>query len=138
MRSPQYVLQMPGPSWPSFLAAFFTAAFFIGLTVKLYVPAFACGVIAVVMVIWWMWDTDPGPTKATVDIGGGLRLPTYVTGPASHSWWAMIVLLLVGGTMLSHFCSRTCSCGPSIQANGRRKGLRCAATLRQQRRPPST
>jgi cytochrome c oxidase subunit I+III len=97
---PQYVLQMPGPSWPSFLAAFFTAAFFIGLTVKLYVASVICGVIAVGMVIWWMWDTDPGPAAdEVVDIGGGQKLPTYVTGPISHSWWAMIVLLLVGGTL---------------------------------------
>jgi cytochrome c oxidase subunit I+III len=95
---PQYVLQMPGPSWPTVLAAVFTAAFFLGLTVKLYVPAFTCGVLAIVMVIWWMWDSDPGPSSPSVDIGGGLHLPTYVTGSMSHSYWAMIVLELVAGT----------------------------------------
>jgi cytochrome c oxidase subunit I+III len=95
---PQYVLQMPGPSWPTVIAALFTAAFFIGLTIKLYVPAFVCGGLAVVSVIWWMWSTDPGPAPETVDIGGGLKLPTYVTGSMSHSWWAMIVLMLVAGT----------------------------------------
>jgi cytochrome c oxidase subunit I+III len=94
---PQYVLQIPGPSWSHLLAAVFTAAFFLLLTVKLVTVAIVCGVLAVGFVIRWMWDTDPGP-KGEVEIGGGLRLPTYVTGPSSHSWWAMIVLMLVAGT----------------------------------------
>jgi cytochrome c oxidase subunit I+III len=94
---PQYVLQIPGPGWSHVLAAVFTAAFFLLLTVKLVTPAIVCGVLAVVFVLLWMWDTDPEP-KEDVDIGGGLRLPTYVSGPSSHSWWAMIVLMLVAGT----------------------------------------
>jgi hypothetical protein len=80
------------------LAAGFTAAFFLGLTVKLYVPAFMCGALAVACVLVWMWDTDHGPVRPSVDIGGGLRLPDYVTGPESHSWWATIVLIIVTGT----------------------------------------
>ena len=40
----------------------------------------------------------PRPVRPSVDIGGGLRLPVYVTGPESHSWWAMIVLIIVTGT----------------------------------------
>jgi cytochrome c oxidase subunit I+III len=51
----------------------------------------------VIFVLRWLWDTDPGP-KGEVDIGGGIRLPSYVTGPSSHSWWATVVLLLVAGT----------------------------------------
>jgi cytochrome c oxidase subunit I+III len=43
---------MPGPSWPTVLAAFGTAAFFLLLTVKLVVPALISGVFAVAMVIW--------------------------------------------------------------------------------------
>ena len=80
------------------LAALFTAAFFLGLTVQLYAPAVICGVLAVACVLVWMWDTDHGPVRPSVDIGGGLRLPVYVTGPESHSWWAMIVLIIVTGT----------------------------------------
>ncbi|MEZ5786044.1 MAG: cbb3-type cytochrome c oxidase subunit I [Xanthobacteraceae bacterium] len=98
---PQYILQMPGPSWPPVFAALFTAAFFLGLTVKLVGPAMACGVLAVACVIWWLWDTDPGPTHPPMDIGGGLRLPVYATGPVSHSWWAMVVLIMVGGALFT-------------------------------------
>lgn len=96
---PQYLVQMPGPSWPTVIAAFFTAAFFLLLTVKLVMPALICGTIAIAMVMLWLWDTDPGPNHPPVDIGGGLKLPVYATGTVSHSWWAMIVLLMVGGTL---------------------------------------
>jgi cytochrome c oxidase subunit I+III len=96
--APQYVLRLPGPGWTPLLAAIFTAAFFMLLTVKATLLALTCGVLAVVMVLIWMWDSDPQPVKA-VDIGGGLKLPTYASGSLSHSWWAMIVLLLVAGSL---------------------------------------
>jgi cytochrome c oxidase subunit I+III len=94
---PQYLMRLPGPAYAHFLAAVFTAAFFLALTVKLVWPAAVCGVIALGAVLWWMWDTDPGPTHPPVHIGGGIRLPVYVSGRDSHSWWAMIVLIVVCG-----------------------------------------
>jgi cytochrome c oxidase subunit I+III len=68
------------------------------LTVKAVVLALICGLLAVAMVLVWMWDSDPKPL-ADVDIGGGLKLSTYASGSLSHSWWAMIVLLLVAGSL---------------------------------------
>jgi cytochrome c oxidase subunit I+III len=97
--TPQYVLQVAGPSWRAFLAAVFTAAFFLLLTVKLVLPATVCGGLAVAMIIAWLWQTDPGPNHRPVDIGGGIMLPVYWVGPASHSWWAMVVLLLVAASL---------------------------------------
>ncbi|WEX75677.1 cytochrome c oxidase subunit I [Sinorhizobium numidicum] len=96
---PQYVIQMPGPGWPPFLAAIFTAAFFLLLTVKLVTIATICGVFAIIFCIVWGWGLDPGPSKGKIDVGAGIRLPTYMTGPASHSWWAMVVLMLVAGSL---------------------------------------
>ncbi|MFC7517580.1 cbb3-type cytochrome c oxidase subunit I [Herbaspirillum sp. GCM10030257] len=96
---PQYVLQMPGPGWSPVLAAFGTAGFFLLLTVKLVLPALVFGALAIVMVFKWLWTTDPDPSPAPVDIGGGIRLPVYMTGPSSHSWWAMVVLILVAASI---------------------------------------
>ena len=98
---PQYLLQVPGPSWMPPLAALFTAAFFLLLTVKLATIALICGVLAIVFLILWLWDTDPGHSHPPVAIGGGIELPVYATGPVSHSWWAMIVLILVAGTLFT-------------------------------------
>lgn len=41
---------------------------------------------------------DKGEDHPPQDIGGGWRVPVYVQGPESHSWWAVVVLLLVDGT----------------------------------------
>ncbi|WP_374471658.1 cbb3-type cytochrome c oxidase subunit I [Phenylobacterium sp.] len=94
---PQYVQSMPGPSAWHVLAAVFTAGFFLLLTVQAYWPGAISGVLAVGCVLRWLWETDRPMPAEEVDIGAGIRAPTYVTGPGSHGWWAMIVLLTVAG-----------------------------------------
>lgn len=96
---PQYVIRMPGPSWWPFLAAIFTAAFFLLLTVKMVYVASVCGVFAVLFCLLWTWELDLGPSKGEVEIGGGIKVPTYMAGPSSHSWWAMIVLMFVAASL---------------------------------------
>jgi cytochrome c oxidase subunit I+III len=98
---PQYVQVLPGWSFLPLVAGVGTAAFFLLLTVKLVVPAFVGGAIALAAMLKWMWETDRGATIPPVDIGGGLRLPVYAAGPVSHSWWAMVVLMLVDGTVFA-------------------------------------
>jgi cytochrome c oxidase subunit I+III len=97
--TPQYVLQMPPPGWSPFLAAVFTAAFFMLLTVKLAFIAALCALIAIASMVRWAWDLDPGPVRGPVDLGGGLRVPVHMSGPSSHSWWAMVVLILVAASI---------------------------------------
>ena len=96
---PQYVIQMPGPSWTQVAAALFTAACFLLLTIKVVVPALACGAAAIACMCVWVWQLDKGPGEGPVDIGGGLKLPTYMTGPHGHGWWAMGVLWIVAGSL---------------------------------------
>jgi cytochrome c oxidase subunit I+III len=92
---PEYVQIMPGPSvWPLF-SAVTTAGFFLMLTVEAYVPAIASGIISVLCVLRWMWDADKPVAAQQVDVGAGIMLPTYVTGPRTHGWWAMVILLIV-------------------------------------------
>jgi cytochrome c oxidase subunit I+III len=67
----------------------------------LVIPALICGVLAVAMVIAWVWALDPGPTYPPQDIGAGIKLPVYVTGPTSHAWWATVVFLLVDGALFA-------------------------------------
>ena len=92
---PQYLQIMPGPSvWP-LAAAVFTAAFFLLLTVQAYTPALLCLPLAILSVLRWLWATDRPVREATVDVGAGLMLPTYVTGRSTHGWWAVVCLLVV-------------------------------------------
>jgi len=95
---PQYLMRLSRPGYAHVLAALFTAGFFLLLTVKAVAFAALSGVLAVVSILVWMWSSDP-PSAGDVDIGGGIVLPTYASGPVSHSWWAMVVLLLVAAAL---------------------------------------
>ncbi|KFC69398.1 Cytochrome-c oxidase [Bosea sp. LC85] len=95
---PQYLMRLSAPGWAHVAAAVFTAGFFLLLTVKLVTLAAMSGVLAVVSIIVWMWDSDPAPTEP-VDIGGGITLPTYASGPVSLGWWAMVILMLVAAAL---------------------------------------
>jgi cytochrome c oxidase subunit I+III len=37
------------------------------------------------------------------EIGHGIKVSTYLSGPRSHSWWAMVVLLVVAGSLYLSF-----------------------------------
>jgi cytochrome c oxidase subunit I+III len=99
---PEYVIRMPGPGWAHVLAAVFTAAFFLLLTIKAVTIAIICGVLAIVSCLVWAWELDKGPAEP-VDVGGGYQVPVYVTGPAGHGWWAMVILMLVAGSLFLAF-----------------------------------
>ena len=99
---PEYLLEMPGPGWAHMFSAVFTAAFFLLLTVKAVAIALVCGALAVFATLVWCWQLDP-PPRGRVEIGGGISLPTYMSGPSSHAWWAMIVLILVAGSLYITF-----------------------------------
>lgn len=96
--APQALQRLPGDGWSPLLAAVFTAGFFMLLTVKYVILAFTSGLLALVMILIWMWGSDPHPLPRA-EIGHGIKVPTYVSGPLSHSWWAMIVLMLVAGSL---------------------------------------
>ncbi|WP_129791306.1 cytochrome c oxidase subunit I [Sphingosinicella sp. CPCC 101087] len=94
---PQYLQIMPGPSvWP-LLSAIFTAGFFLLLTVQAYLVGVVSGLVAIWCMIRWLWETDRPVRPPTADIGAGIEVPTYVTGPSTHGWWAMVVLQIVIG-----------------------------------------
>ena len=96
--TPQALLRLPGYGWSPLLAAVGTAGFFMLLTVKLVTLALMSGVFAVAMILIWMWGSDPKPARRA-EIGHGIMVPTYVSGSLSHSWWAMVILLLVAGSL---------------------------------------
>ena len=99
--APQYLLRLPGPSWLPLLAGLGTAVFFFALTVKWIVPAVGGAGLALYCMIRWLWASDPPPLEGRFEVGDGVRLPAYMTGPRSHAWWAVVVLLLVQGSVFA-------------------------------------
>ena len=92
---PQALLRMPAPSpWPIW-AAVFTAGFFLLLTVQAYAACVVSGVLGVYCIMQWCWSLDLPVEAEVAHIGGHIRVPTYVAGPAGHGWWAMVITLIV-------------------------------------------
>ena len=59
------------------------------------------GVLAIYCVVQWCWFLDRPLAQTHADIGAGIMVPTYVTGPGSTGWWAMIITLVVAGMVLA-------------------------------------
>ncbi|MDZ4307119.1 cbb3-type cytochrome c oxidase subunit I [Allopontixanthobacter sp.] len=97
---PQYLQLMPGPSPYPVAAAVFTASFFLSLTVQAYAFAVFSGVVALLCVLRWLWETDRPIQQDTADIGAGIMVPIAVTGPSGHGWWALNVLMIVLGMIV--------------------------------------
>ena len=98
---PQHLLVLPGDSWWPFIAALGTAGFFLLLTVELVAISFACGITAVIAIVIWLWQTDKPPHAARAEVADGVFLPVGARGSASHSWWAMVILVCVDGTVFA-------------------------------------
>jgi cytochrome c oxidase subunit I+III len=98
---PEYLLRVPGPSWLPMLAGVGTAVFFLALTVKWIIPTIAGAVVALVCIFKWLWESDAAPSGKLYDICGGIQLPDYMSGSRSHSWWAMVVLMLVDASIFA-------------------------------------
>jgi cytochrome c oxidase subunit I+III len=98
---PEYLLRLPGSSWLPVLAGVGTAVFFLALTVKWMIVATAGALVALGSILKWLWESDPAPSGKLFDIGGGVNLPDYMSGSRSHSWWSMVVLMLVDGSIFA-------------------------------------
>jgi cytochrome c oxidase subunit I+III len=94
---------LPGDSWWPLVAAAGTAGFFLLLTVKLHVAAWLCGLTAIVGVLAWLWQSDQPPPQATARVSDRLWLPVNAAGPASQSWWATLIMLVVDATVFASF-----------------------------------
>ena len=101
---PVHLLILTGDSWWPIAAAAGTAGFFLLLTVKMIWPAFACGVIAIAAMMIWLWQTDSTPHAATVNAADNRpRLRVGGVGVQTHSWWAVVILLIVDATICASF-----------------------------------
>ena len=100
MAEPEYVEIMPGPSpWP-LVSAIFTAFMFLALTVQAYAFATFSGVVMLIGVLRWLWETDRPIRQTSADIGANIQRPTYRIGPSSHGWWALTILFVVFGMIM--------------------------------------
>jgi cytochrome c oxidase subunit I+III len=92
---PQQCLRVPGPTFVTFWAAVFTGGAFILPVFKMYVAAGISAACALVTILAWLWTgTAMQPEKPGKDVGLGLTLPLYKSGPQSVGWWAMFITMI--------------------------------------------
>ena len=96
---PIQVMRVTGPAYITMAAAAFTGGAFIFPTFHVYWPAVLCAAAAVACVIYWLWtSTAPIPEKPKKDVGLGLTLPIYASGPNACGWWGMYITMLGDST----------------------------------------
>ena len=92
---PIQCLRVPGPTFLTLVAAVFTGGFFIFSTFHWWWPAIASGVLAFITILIWLWTgTAVIPEKDEKDVGLGMTLPLYASGPKSVGWWAMFITMI--------------------------------------------
>jgi cytochrome c oxidase subunit I+III len=92
---PQQCQRLPGSSFITMWAALTTGGFFIFGTFHWWWPALASLVIALAVIIYWLWTgTALIPEEEAKFVGLGLTLPLYVSGSQSVGWWAMFITML--------------------------------------------
>jgi len=96
---PLQCLRVGGVSYVTIIAALSLGGVFIALTFHWWIPTIICAIITFIAIIYWLWTgTAQIPEAAETDVGLGLSLPVYVSGPASVGWWAMFITMVGDGT----------------------------------------
>jgi cytochrome c oxidase subunit I+III len=98
---PQHLLRLPTDGWPPFIAAAGTAGFFLLLTMAQTLVAALCGVVAIGAICWWLWGSDHVPPAPAARVADAVVLPVGARGAATHSWWAMVLLICVDGSIFA-------------------------------------
>jgi cytochrome c oxidase subunit I+III len=100
---PEQCQRLPGPSYVPLVAALTLGGFFIFGTFHLWWLALVSLVVATGVILFWLWTaTALHPEKPEKDVGLGVTLPIFVSGPKSIGWWAMLVTMLA--VMTAYVC----------------------------------
>lgn len=92
---PVQCLRLGGNTFVTLFSALCTGGVFIFSTFHWWWLALASAVLALMSILTWLWTgTAEIPEKPGKDVGLGLTLPFYVSGPASVGWWGMLITML--------------------------------------------
>ena len=100
---PLHLLLLPGDGALPLISGVGTAGFFLLLTVSSWLPAAVCGLVALVALRAWRWQSARGPARGQAPaLERRAGLPIGARGRAdSHSWWATVVLVVVDATIFA-------------------------------------
>src|SRR5690606_18080969 len=92
---PEQCLRVPGPTILTPIAALLIGGFFVFGTFHWWGLATASGLLGIIVILIWQWTgTARIPERDSKEVGLGLSLPLYRSGPSSVGWWAMFITML--------------------------------------------
>src|SRR5688500_2199634 len=92
---PVQCLRLGGNTFVTLTSALFTGGIFIFSTFHWWWLSLVSTVLALVSIVIWLWTgTAEIPEKPEKDVGLGLTLPIYVSGPDSVGWWGMLITMM--------------------------------------------
>ncbi|MBA3609648.1 MAG: cytochrome c oxidase subunit I, partial [Chthoniobacterales bacterium] len=101
--TPLQCQRLPGSTFIGLGAAVALGGFFFLGTFHLWKLSLLSFALAIGVIWRWLWTgTARIPEKPAKDVGLGLKLPLYLSGPQSVGWWAMFITMLA---MLTAFAS---------------------------------
>jgi cytochrome c oxidase subunit I+III len=91
--------RLPGPSFLPLLGAVTLGGFFAFGTFHAWGVALGSLALSIVVFVRWLWTGTGGiPEKKQKDVGLGLSLPLYASGPTSVGWWGLFLTMLADAT----------------------------------------
>jgi cytochrome c oxidase subunit I+III len=92
---PVQCLRLGGNTFIPLFAALFIGGIFIFSTFHWWWLSLASTGLAILTIVKWLWTgTAEIPEKPAKEVGLGLTLPIYVSGPSSVGWWGMFITML--------------------------------------------
>ncbi len=96
---PEQVLRVGGTSYVTIISALSLGAVFVALTFKWWIATMVAATVCFCAIVYWLWTgTAEIPEKAEKEVGVGLTLPLYTSGPPSVGWWAMFITMVGDST----------------------------------------
>lgn len=87
------------PSAITIVTAALLGSVFVALTFELWIVVLISGMGTLAAILWWLWTgTGEIPEKRSKNVGLGLSLPLYTSGPLSVGWWAMFITMIGDST----------------------------------------
>jgi cytochrome c oxidase subunit I+III len=98
---PEYIVELPGPTYWPMLAAFATAGIFIAMLAEFYVGMAIAGVLLLATLAGWHWPFAEDPEEQRARRQELVLRESGRALSASTGYWAMILYLLTMGATLA-------------------------------------
>lgn len=99
---PEQIILLPGPTYLPFITAVATGGFFVSFLLGIYLAAGLFAAAALMLALFWLWQSGMRTDPAPVDAGNGLHLPVHIVSDRSIGWWGMVFALVTNGSFFLH------------------------------------